>query len=188
LHTALTHSAHIFAIIRFHCFSSKPKGSFVTGSSANPWNRFTELPIYKKLRKDLLDNGLAYSLFLYLATLGTFLFSFYAAASSDHTTGATTAPKRLIMELLTTVAWPPMLHIGYLTASNLWVPVGYLLRRPEYPERRSRMTVNDRGIFFPQADVQMKLLHQSRPPLGSYNHYVLVPFVLVAVLVAASLL
>ncbi|RHZ54266.1 hypothetical protein CDV55_103633 [Aspergillus turcosus] len=181
-------STHIFAIIRFHCFSSKPKGSFVTGSSANPWNRFTELPIYKKLRKDLLDNGLAYSLFLYLATLGTFLFSFYAAASTDYATGATTAPKGLIMELLTSVAWPPMLHIGYLTASNLWVPVGYLLRRPEYPERRSRMAVNDRGIFFPQADVQMKLLHQSRPPLGSYNHYVLVPFVLLAILVAASVL
>jgi hypothetical protein len=176
------------AIIRFHCFSSKPKGSFVTGSSANPWNRFTELPIYKKLRKDLLDNGLAYSLFLYLATLGAFLLSFYAGASSDYATGAMTAPKRVIMQLLTTVAWPPMLHIGYLTASNLWIPVGYLLRRPEYPERRSRMAVNDSGIFFPQADIQTKLLHQSRPPLGSYNHYVLVPFVLTAILVAASVL
>lgn len=178
----------MFAIIRFHCFSSKPKGSFVTGSSANSWNRFTELPIYKKVRKDLLDNGLVYSLFLYLATLGTFLLSFYAAVRSKYAAGATTAPKRLIMELLTTVAWPPMLHIGYLTISNLWVPVGYLLRCPEYSERRSMMAVNDRGIFFPQADVQMKLLYQTRPALGSYQHYILVPFVLAAILVAASVL
>ncbi|KAH1671039.1 hypothetical protein KXX15_004492 [Aspergillus fumigatus] len=181
-------STHIFAIIRFHCVSSKPKGSFVTGSSANSWNRLTELPIYKKLRKDLLDNGLVYSLFLYVATLGTFLLAFYAAVSSNYAPGATPTHNRLITELLTTVAWPPMLHIGYLTVSNLWVPVGYLLRRPEYPERRSMMAVSDRGIFFPQADVQMKLLHQSRPPLGSYKHYVLVPFVLVAILVAATVL
>jgi hypothetical protein len=132
----------------------------------------------------LLDNGLVHSLFLYLATLSTFLLSFYAAASSNYAT----APKSLIMELLTTVAWPPLLHIGYLTASNLWVPVGYLLRRPEYPERRSMMAVNDRGVFFPQAGVQMKVLHQSRPPLGSYKHYVLVPFVLIAVLAAATVL
>jgi hypothetical protein len=136
----------------------------------------------------LLDNGLVYSLFLYLVTLGTFLLAFYAAASSNYATGATTAPKQLIMELLTTVAWPPMLHIGYLTVSNLWVPVGYLLRRPEYPERKSRMAVNDRGIFFPEADVQVKLLHQTRPPLGSYNHYVLVPVALAAILVAATVL
>ncbi|KAF7155390.1 hypothetical protein CNMCM5623_007461 [Aspergillus felis] len=187
-------STHIFAIIRFHCFSSKPKGSFVTGSSANSWNRFTELPIYKKIRKDLLDNGLVYSVFLYLATFSTFLLSFYAVASnysavsSDYAPNAMIAPKSLIMELLTTVAWPPLLHIGYLTASNLWVPVGYLLHRPEYPERRSRMAVNDRGIFFPQADVQMKVLQQSRPPLGSYKHYVLVPVVLIAILVAATVL
>lgn len=136
----------------------------------------------------MLDNGLVYSLFLYVATLGTFLLAFYAAVSSNYAPGATPTHNRLITELLTTVAWPPMLHIGYLTVSNLWVPVGYLLRRPEYPERRSMMAVSDRGIFFPQADVQMRLLHQSRPPLGSYKHYILVPFVLVAILVAATVL
>lgn len=139
-----------------------------------------ELPKYKKLRKDLLDNGLLYSLFLFSATLSAFVLSFYGALNSDHTASDFTVPRSLLLRLLTTVAWPPMLHIAYLTLSNLWIPIAYLLQRPEHPERRSRMTAHATGIFLPREDVQIKLLRHSVPPLGYLNHYILVPVVLIA--------
>ncbi|EED12753.1 glycosyl transferase, putative [Talaromyces stipitatus ATCC 10500] len=178
-------STHILAIIRFHCVSNKPKGSFVTGSSANSWNRMMELSKYKKLRKDLLNNGLLYSVFLFFAILSTFLLSFYGALSSDYAAGSSTTPQTLLMTLLTTVAWPPMLHIAYLALSNLWIPVAYLLQRPEHPERRSRMVTHATGIFLPREDVQMKLLQHSLPPLGYLNHYILVPVVLITIFTIA---
>lgn len=136
-----------------------------------------ELPKYKKLRKDLLDNGLLYSLSLFLATLGAFLISFHGAFISS-----STAAQPLLVRLLTTVAWPPLLHIAYLALSNLWIPIAYLLRRPEHPERRSRMAAHANGIFLPREDVQKKLLQHSFSPLGYLNHYILVPLVLIAVL------
>lgn len=139
-----------------------------------------KLPKYEKLRKDLLDNGLLYSLFLFLATLGTFLISFHGAFIST-----STAAPPLLVRLLATLAWPPMLHIAYLTLSNLWIPIAYLLRRPEHPERRSKMTAHANGIFLPRDDVQKKLLEHSVSPLGYLNHYILVPVVLVAVLFMA---
>ena len=73
-----------------------------------------------------------------------------------------------------------MLHIAYLTLSNLWIPVTYLLQRPEHPERKSRMAVYKTGNFLPREDVQIKLLQHGVPPLGYLNHYILVPAVLFA--------
>ncbi|EEA28666.1 hypothetical protein TMatcc_002983 [Talaromyces marneffei ATCC 18224] len=178
-------STHILAIIRFHFVSKKPKGSFVTGSSANSWNRIMELPKYKKLRKDLVDNGLLYSLLLFFAIISTFLLSFYGVLSSDYAAGGATAPQPLLVKLLTTIAWPPMLHVAYLVLSNLWIPVAYLLQNPEHPERRSRMTAHTNGSFLPQEDVQMKLLQRSIPPLGYCNHYILAPVLLVAIFTTA---
>lgn len=78
-----------------------------------------------------------------------------------------------------------MLHVAYLTLSNLWIPIAYLLRRPEHPERRSRMAAHANGIFLPREDVQIKLLQHSVPPLGYLNHYILVPVVLIAVSIMA---
>ncbi|KAF3401109.1 Cellulose synthase catalytic subunit [UDP-forming] [Talaromyces pinophilus] len=178
-------STHILSIVRFHCVSKKPKGSFVTGSSANSWNRMMELPGYNKLRKDLLDNGLLYSLFLFFAILSAFLLSFYGAFNNDYAAAGSTASRSLLMRLLTTVAWPPMLHIAYLALINLWIPIAYLLSRPEHPERRSRMAAHANGIFLPREDVQMKLLQHSVPPLGYLDHYILVPVVLIALSIMA---
>jgi hypothetical protein len=144
-----------------------------------------DLPKYKKLCKDLLDNGLLYSLFLFFAILSTFLLSFYGALTSDYAVGGSTVPQTLLMTLPTTVAWPPMLHIAYLALRNLWIPIAYLLQRPEHPERRSRMAAQATGIFMPREDVQMKLLQYSLPPLGYFDHYILVPVVLVAIFTMA---
>lgn len=144
-----------------------------------------ELPKYKKLRKDLVDNGLLYSLLLFFAIISTFLLSFYGVLSSDYAAGGATAPQPLLVKLLTTIAWPPMLHVAYLVLSNLWIPVAYLLQNPEHPERRSRMTAHTNGSFLPQEDVQMKLLQRSIPPLGYCNHYILAPVLLVAIFTTA---
>jgi hypothetical protein len=144
-----------------------------------------EIPKYKKLCKDLIDNGLLYSFFLFFATLSSFLLSFYGVFSNDYAAAGSTASRPFLMELLTTVAWPPMLHIAYLALSNLWIPIAYLLRRPEHPERRSRMAAHAKGIFLPREDVQIKLLQHNVPPLGYLNHYILVPVVLIVVFTMA---
>lgn len=92
------------------------------------------------------------------------------------------------MVLPTTIAWPPLLHATYLALSNLWVPIVYFVRRPKYPDRRSRMTAHSNGLFLPREDVQMKLLQHIVSPLGYLNHYSLVPVVLVWIFILAMAL
>ncbi|KAE8348863.1 glycosyltransferase like family 2-domain-containing protein [Aspergillus coremiiformis] len=86
-------AVHLYAVIRFHFISNAPKGSFVTGSRENSWNRIAKSSVYK------------------IESLPT--------------------------RFLTTMAWPPLLHICYLTITNHWVPVAYLLNPPVYPARIS---------------------------------------------------
>ncbi|KAE8312459.1 nucleotide-diphospho-sugar transferase [Aspergillus transmontanensis] len=126
--------AHLSAVIRFHFISSAPKGSFVTGSKENSWNRITKSSFYKMLYQDLWQNGILQSICLLLATIAAILLSTWTALT-------TTDSELLTTRLLTTIAWPPLLHICYLTVTNHWVPVAYLLSPPVYPARASQMAV-----------------------------------------------
>ncbi|CAL5872217.1 uncharacterized protein PFLUO_LOCUS6476 [Penicillium psychrofluorescens] len=47
---------NIYSILKFYLFTSEPKGSFVTGSTANSWNHNSATPLYKKLHRDLWQN------------------------------------------------------------------------------------------------------------------------------------
>ncbi|KAJ5127200.1 nucleotide-diphospho-sugar transferase [Penicillium atrosanguineum] len=123
-------SESIWGVMRFYLLSSKPKGSFVTGSSANSWNRITTMSFVTKLRRDLWDNGVFYNVVLLLATLGATVYSI--------STAIFTRRDSLVEYLLTTVAWPPLLHACYLSLKSHWVPVSYLLNPPQYPDRKSQ--------------------------------------------------
>ncbi|KAE8148740.1 nucleotide-diphospho-sugar transferase [Aspergillus avenaceus] len=138
-------AAHLYAVLRFHLVSSSPKGSFVTGSNDNSWNHITKSSVYKVLYNDLWRNGILGCIFFLALTVGAMLST---------TWGILTTADRgtLAARLLTTVAWPPLLHVWYLTITNFWVPVAYLLSPPHYPDRESRMVGTDRGISFPLVD------------------------------------
>jgi hypothetical protein len=83
-----------------------------------------------KLRRDLWDNGIFYNVLVLLATIGAIFYSI--------STAIFTRRDSLVEELLTTVAWPPLLHACYLTLKSHWVPVSYLLSPPQYPDRKSQ--------------------------------------------------
>lgn len=122
--------AHLYAVIRFHFISSAPKGSFVTGSKENSWNRITKSSFCKMLYQDLWQNGILQSICLLILTIATILFSTWTSLTTSDS-------ESLTIRLFTTVAWPPLLHICYLTIANHWVPVAYLFSPPVYPVRSS---------------------------------------------------
>ncbi|KAJ5947460.1 nucleotide-diphospho-sugar transferase [Penicillium verhagenii] len=122
-------AGNIYSILRFYLLSSKPKGSFVTGSTANSWNRLTAMSAYMRIYKDLWQNGIFCNVIVLITTLGAIFYSTAVALSpSDHD---------LTTKLFTSIAWPPLLHVCYLTLANNWVPVAYLLDPPKYPDQKS---------------------------------------------------
>lgn len=122
--------ANICGVLRFYLVSYRPKGSFVTGSKENSYNHTRDLSLYQKLFRDLWENGIAYSIFLLLATIFSLLYSFTAAIRAEN----------FLMHALTTIAWPHLAHICFLVLKNLSVPVTYMLDPPKYPERATPST------------------------------------------------
>lgn len=49
-----------------------------------------------------------------------------------------------ITSLMTSVAFPPLLHICYLTLMVNWVPVAYILKPPHFPTHPSHLTAEGR--------------------------------------------
>ncbi|GKZ33591.1 hypothetical protein AbraIFM66950_003498 [Aspergillus brasiliensis] len=167
--------AHIHAVARFHLLASRPKGSFVTGSSANSWNRRATPTSLQKLYHNLWHNGIAYSIVVLLATLASIFYSIYSAI--------TAADDSLRSRLLTTIAWPPMLHICYLSIVSYWAPVSYLLNPPRYPERKAGLALSETGVVLPSAEVQQAALLSGKAPVGFYRQSVVVGLVLGGLLV-----
>ncbi|KAI9373507.1 nucleotide-diphospho-sugar transferase [Aspergillus egyptiacus] len=150
---------HLFAMLKFYCVTTKPKGSFVTGSSANSWNRSSTVPRYRKLAGDIFATGGLLSLCLFFATISAVAFSVLRTImlatkvssdmSSEYLTGA-----------LGSIFWPPLLHLVYLAVTNLWVPVACLFRPPVYPDRNSRLEETKQANRFPKADIREELARQ----------------------------
>ncbi|RAK87175.1 glycosyl transferase [Aspergillus costaricaensis CBS 115574] len=162
--------AHIHAVARFHLLASRPKGSFVTGSSANSWNRSATPTSLQKLYHNLWHNGIAYSVVILLATIASIVYSIYSAITSTDV--------GLLSRLLTTIAWPPMLHICYLSIASYWAPVSYLLSPPRYPERKAGLALSETGVVLPSAEVQQAAMVRGEAPVGFYRQCVLVVLVL----------
>lgn len=166
----LTITAHMHAVARFHLLASRPKGSFVTGSSANSWNRSATPTSFQKLYHNLWHNGIAYSIVVLLATIASIVYSIYTAI--------TTTDDRLLSRLLTTIAWPPMLHICYLSIVSYWAPVSYLLNPPRYPERKAGLALSETGVVLPSPEVQQAAMVLGKAPVGFYRQCVVVVLVL----------
>ena len=76
------------------------------------------------------------------------LFGIWVAVSGD-------GPK--IPKLLTTIAWPPLLHLYFLAIVNNWVPIAHLFNSPIYHSRVSRLLTTEKGISYPRAEVEEQL-------------------------------
>ncbi|KAJ6022004.1 nucleotide-diphospho-sugar transferase [Penicillium herquei] len=136
---------NIYAVLRFYLFSSKPKGSFVTGSTANSWNRSTMMSSYMKIYTDLWQNGIFCNVVTLALTLGAVFYSSATIMSPNEPCWAT--------EVFTSFAWPPLLNMCYLSIVNNWVPITYLLNPPVYPSRKSQA---------PQSDSNKKDMRQNK--------------------------
>ena len=53
----------------------------------------------------------------------------------------------IIPRLLTKTAWPPLIHICFLTVQSNLVPVSYMLNPPHYPGQQTQPIQADRGVF-----------------------------------------
>lgn len=114
----------------------------------------TTMSFYTKLRRDLWDNGIFYNVLLLLATVGAI---FYSVATSIFTRNDNS-----VGNLLTTVAWPPLLHMCYLSLKSHWVPISYLLNPPQYPDRKSKSPRSDHVVSTSEAvqeEVESRLRH-----------------------------
>ncbi|KAJ5619503.1 hypothetical protein N7510_003487 [Penicillium lagena] len=120
---------NIFSILKFYLLTSKPKGSFVTGSTANSWNRNSSTPLYMKLHRDLWQNCIWINVLTVFAILGALFYSTTAVVSASNA--------GLACPLLTTVTWPPLLQLCYLAVSSNWVPMAYLLNPPKHSDHNS---------------------------------------------------
>ncbi|KAJ9482496.1 hypothetical protein VN97_g10927 [Penicillium thymicola] len=170
-------AAHLYAIIRFHLLGSKPKGSFVTGSTANSSENATSISSFQKAYRDTLQSGALLNIYLFITTVGAMIFAVWEAASGDGTT---------ILQLLTTIAWPPLLHLYLLAIVHNWVPVVYLFSSPTYHSRDSRLLTTEKGISYPRAEVEEEL-GSDKSFLGLCCSFV-VPIVLLGALMGVVIL
>lgn len=102
----------------------------MTGSTANSWNKSIKLPSYMKLYIDLWQNGIFCNVITLVLTVGALFYSSAVIWSPNY--------QCLITKLVTSLAWPPLLHICYLSIANNCVPVAYLLNPPQYPDRKAK--------------------------------------------------
>ncbi|KAJ5383168.1 hypothetical protein N7517_001079 [Penicillium concentricum] len=141
-------AAHLYAVVRFHLLGSKPKGSFVTGSTANSSENATSISSFQKAYRDTLQSGAWLNVSLFIATLGAMTFAVWAAITADAST---------ILQLLTAIAWPPLLHLFLLAIVNNWVPIAHIFNPPTYYSRESRLLTTEKGISYPRAEVEGEL-------------------------------
>ncbi|OOQ84387.1 cellulose synthase [Penicillium brasilianum] len=155
---------NILAILRFYLVSAKPKGSsFVTGSVLNSWNQHA-LSACRRMYLDLWKNGVFYNLSLLLATVWAAYLAITSLMAGQECT---------ITSLLTSVAFPPLLHICYLTLTVNWVPVAYILNPPHYPNRSSQ-SKTENGKPASNVETKREATSESRwPAVGKVGKEIL---------------
>jgi membrane-associated phospholipid phosphatase len=161
-------------VIRFHLLGSKPKGSFVTGSTANSSDNATSITLLQKAYRDTLGSGILLNLSLFLVILGAMGFAIQTTME---------ASRPVIPTLFTTIAWPPFLHLFFMAVTNNWVPVAHIFSPPAYHVRDSRLIATEKGVSYPSADIMGELTCETSL-LGLCCSF-LVPIILVGVLVGA---
>ncbi|CAG8195437.1 unnamed protein product [Penicillium olsonii] len=137
--------AHLYSVIQFHMFGSKPKGSFVTGSEINCNGDASPARLLPKIHKDILGCGLWLNLCLFAALLGGILSSIYAPFAG-------TGP--LAPRLFSSIAWPPLLGLALSGLFNHWIPVAYLFKSPVYPSRASGLVITETKVPVASENIQ----------------------------------
>jgi hypothetical protein len=137
----------LYAVIQFQLFGSKPKGSFVTGSTANSSENATSISPLKKAYRDILQSGsgILFNVGLFIASLGALVIAIQIVIYGDG---------GILTTLLTTVAWPPLLHLSFLVLFNNWVPVAHLFSHPVYYLREDRLVTTEKNISYPKTGVE----------------------------------
>lgn len=103
---------------------------------------------------DLWKNGVFYNLSLLLATGWAVYYAITPLMAGQECT---------ITRLLASVAFPPLLHICYLTLTVNWVPVAYILKPPHYPNRSSSLPAEN-GKSASHVETKREATSESRWP------------------------
>ncbi|PYH44715.1 glycosyltransferase family 2 protein [Aspergillus saccharolyticus JOP 1030-1] len=147
--------AHLLAVLRFNFISARPKkGSFVTGSTTNAWNHNNTPSWLQRLHHNLWQNGIWFSVLLLFTTVAAFGLAVVLAAHGSR------------QVFLTSVAFPPMLHITYLVVLSLWEPVMHLVRPPVFPDRKAGLEMTKRGVMQPREEVRAACVRQRKSMRG----------------------
>ncbi|CAG8360040.1 unnamed protein product [Penicillium salamii] len=169
--------AHLYAVVQFHLFGSKPKGSFVTGSAVNCRENASPVKLFPKIHKDVLESGLWLNLCLFTALLCGTLFSLQTLVGA-------TGP--LIPRVLSSIAWPPFFVMIISTFFNHWTPISHLLNPPVYPSRDSGLMVTESKVPYSSANIQAD--HIYRVSMFDRTFAFGLPIVLLGMLVGVLIL
>ncbi|EAW12055.1 glycosyltransferase family 2 protein [Aspergillus clavatus NRRL 1] len=145
--------------------------SSVTGSMDNPWNAAsskTQAWLSRRIQ-EFASPVVCYNAAWLITTLSAMLYSFLLTGKEDN------------HRQLTTLAWPPVLHICYLIVSHNLVPLRYTWRPPRYRERKDVLGEHPRDsrALFPRLEMRTEMRYQRWPALGGYGHLALVPVTLI---------
>jgi hypothetical protein len=120
----------------------------VTGSTANARDNATSISVLQKAYRDTLQSGILLNVCLFIGTVGAVFLAIWVGIRDNNS---------LSSKLLTTIAWPPLLHLCFLAMYNNWVPIVHLFSPPVYHSRESRLVTTEKGKSYPNAEVDKDL-------------------------------
>ncbi|KNG89711.1 hypothetical protein ANOM_002307 [Aspergillus nomiae NRRL 13137] len=157
------------AVIRFHLFGSQGGRCLVTGNSQNNWNNANNMSTrLARLKCDLWDCGVGFSLLFTLGTLAGVMYSAIASVESN---------SRWQIHAMTTLLFPPVTLICYITLSCHMATLRCVVWPPHYPPRDVTLDTHPSDVraVFPCEEVRQYNARQRLAPLGYRGHLLLIP-------------
>ncbi|RDW81516.1 uncharacterized protein DSM5745_05073 [Aspergillus mulundensis] len=151
----------LLAIIQ-KCFSqSNSSQSQVTGSTSHAWNR--DIPD-RRASSEIAINAISL-----LATLAGAISHIPTILGQSYSS----SDGKGVVTLLSTIAYPPMLHLVYTCSTTHWIPLRAYLYPPRYPALLTALGPHPRdpGALFPTKAVRERLVSARRPALGHRRHF-----------------
>ncbi|EHA22944.1 hypothetical protein ASPNIDRAFT_121183, partial [Aspergillus niger ATCC 1015] len=156
----------LYTLIQYHILGSQAGRSLVTGSAENNWNNPTKVPTrVRQLKRDLWDSGVGFNV----------LFVFGVLAGIFHSVlGAIERYPDWHFHTMTTLLYPPVVLMCYISLTCHLVPLLCVMWPPQYPPRRAVLETHpsDPRAVFPSEAVRQYNVRQRHAPLGYRRHLV----------------
>ncbi|RDK44130.1 hypothetical protein M752DRAFT_265020 [Aspergillus phoenicis ATCC 13157] len=138
----------LYTLIQYHILGSQAGRSLVTGSAENNWNNPTKVPTrVRQLKRDLWDSGVGFNV----------LFVFGVLAGIFHSVlGAIERYPDWHFHTMTTLLYPPVVLMCYISLTCHLVPLLCVIWPPQYPPRKAVLETHpsDPRAVFPSEAVR----------------------------------